>query len=95
MNWIQACAFSTKRVGTMTALLLGYCEGWLDEMEFLTLNELNKCENLDFPYDSYDQFRVDDIDEDESIAEFWFQKLHILQLEEVLHIPALLKCDHR
>ena len=69
---------------TREALLLGYREGWLDEMEFLTLNYLNTSENLDFPNDSYDQFNIDDIDEDECIAEFRFQKRHILQLEEVL-----------
>ena len=63
---------------TRETLLLGYCEGWLDEMEFLTLNDLNTSENLDFPYDSYDQFNIDDIDEDECIAEFRFQKRHII-----------------
>ena len=72
---------------TREALLLGYCEGWLDEMEFLTLNDLNTFENLDFPYDSYDQFNIDDIDEDECIAEFRFQKRHILQLEELSWTP--------
>ena len=80
---------------TREALLLGYSEGWLDEMEFLALYDLNTSENLEFPYDSYDQFNLDDIDEAECIAEFRFEKRHILQLEEVLQIPALLKCDQR
>ena len=80
---------------TREALLLGYSEGWLDEMEFLPLYDLNTSENLEFPYDSYDQFNLDDIDEAECIAEFRFEKRHILQLEEVLQIPALLKCDQR
>ena len=77
---------------TREALLLGYCEGWLHEMEFLALYELNTSENLEFPYDSYDQFNLDDIDEAECIAEFRFEKRHILRLEQVLQIPALLKC---
>ena len=36
---------------TREALLLGYSEGWLDEMEFLALYDLNTSENLEFPYD--------------------------------------------
>ena len=80
---------------TQEALLLGYCEGWLDEMEFPALYELNTSENLEFPYDLYDQFNLDDINETECIAEFRSEKQHILQLEEVLQIPALLKYDQR
>ena len=80
---------------TQETLLLGYCEGWLDDMEFLALYYLNTSENLEFPYDSYDQFNVDDIDKAECIAEFRFEKQHIRQLEDVLQIPPLLKCDHR
>ena len=44
---------------TREALLFAYRE-WLDDMEFLVLNELNTSENLDFPYDSYDQFNLDE-----------------------------------
>ena len=66
---------------TQEALLLGYCKGWLDEMEFLALYDLNTSENLEFPYDLYDQFNLDDIDEAECIAEFRSEKQHILQLK--------------
>ena len=59
------------------------------------LYELNTSENLEFPYDLYDQFNLDDINETECISEFRSEKQHILQLEEVLQIPALLKCDQR
>ena len=55
---------------TQEALLLGNCEGWLDEMEFPALYDLNTSENLEFPYDLYDQFNLDDINETECIAEF-------------------------
>ena len=34
------------------ALLLGYCEARLDEMEFHVLIDLNSSENLDFRCDS-------------------------------------------
>ena len=39
--------------------MFGYCEGWLDDIEFLVLTELNTSENLDFPYDSNKQFNLD------------------------------------
>ena len=64
-------------------------------MEFPALYELNTSENLEFPYDLYDQFNLDDINETECISEFRSEKQHILPLEEVLQIPALLKCDQR
>ena len=62
---------------TREALLFA-CEEWLDDMEFVVLNELNASENLDFPYDSYDQFNLDDMDEADCIAELRFEKRHIL-----------------
>ena len=80
---------------TREAVLFAYCEEWLDDVEFLLLDELNTSENLDFPYDSYDRFNLEDIDEAECIAEFRFEKRHILRLEEVLQIPALMKCNQR
>ena len=80
---------------TREALLFAYCEEWLDDMGGLVLNELNASENLDFPYDSYDQFNLDDMDEAECIAELRFEKRHILRLEEVLQIPPLMKCNQR
>ena len=61
---------------TLEALLFAYCEEWLDDMEYLVLNELNTSENLDFSYDSYDQFNLNDMDEAECIAELHFEKRH-------------------
>ena len=59
--------------GIREALLFAHSEEWLDDVELiLVLNELNISKNLDFPYDLYDQFDLDDIDEAECIAEFRF-----------------------
>jgi len=80
---------------TRETLLFAYCEEWLDDMEFVVLNELNTSENLDFPYDAYDRFNLDDMDEAECIAELRFEKRHIVRLEEVLQIPPLMKCNQR
>ena len=54
---------------------------------FLQAGTLNTSENLDFPYDAYDRFNLDDMDEAECIAELGFEKRLILRLEEVLQIP--------
>ena len=75
--------------------MFAHSEEWLDGMKFLVLNELNTSENLDFSYDSYDQFNLDDINEAECIAELRFEKRHILRLEEVQQIPPLMKCNWR
>jgi len=80
---------------TRETLLFAYCEEWLHDMEFVVLNELNTSENLDFPYDAYERFNLDDMDEAECIAELRFEKRHILRLEEVLQIPPLMKCNQR
>ena len=78
---------------TREALFLAYCEELITDEEFLILNDLNCSQNLDFPYCSYEKFNLEDIDESECIAEFRFEKQHILLLEEVLQIPALMKCQ--
>ena len=59
-------------------LLFAYSEEWLDDIEFVVLNELNATENLYFPYDAYDRFNLDDMDEAKCIAELLFEKQHIL-----------------
>ena len=46
---------------TRETLLFAYSEEWLDDIEFLVLNELNTSKNLDFPYDLYNQFDLDRI----------------------------------
>ena len=59
---------------TREAQMFGDCEGWLDDIVFVVLTELNTSENLDFPYGCYNQFKLDDMDEAECIAEFRYQK---------------------
>lgn len=64
-------------------------------MESVVLNEPNTSENLDFPYYAYNRFGIDDMDEAECIAKLYFEKQHILRLEEVLQVPPLMKCNQR
>ena len=73
-------------------------------MVFLTTNEVNTSINRDFPYYSYGQFDFDasfrqfdfllDVIVAECVAEFLFEKRHILLLEKVLQIPSPMKCFH-
>ena len=49
----------------------------------------------DFPYDSYAQFDLDELDESESFAEFRFGKRDIRIPKEVLQIPDMNTCSQR
>ena len=51
--------------------------------------------NLDFPYDLYAQFDLEELDESESFAEFRFGKRDIRILKEVLQIPDMITCSQR
>ena len=45
-----------------------------DDDEFVVLYDLSASKNLDFPYDLYWQFDLEELDESESFAEFRFEK---------------------
>ena len=66
-----------------------------DGDEFVVLYDLSASKNLDFPYDLYGQFDLEELDESESFAEFRFEKRDIRILKEVLHIPDMITCSQR
>ena len=68
-------------------LLISHNEGGISDEEFLLLYDLNKSKNLDFPYESYDCFDFDVLEDDECLLEFRFHKQDIPHLAEVLQIP--------
>ena len=49
--------------------------------------EIELTKNLDFPFDSYTPFDLEELDESESFAKFRFGKRDIRNLKEVLQIP--------
>ena len=49
-------------------------EDIIDEDEFLLLWELNTSKNLDFPYEDYGRFDLDEMDDSECVAEFRVKK---------------------
>ena len=55
-------------------LLINHNDGFIDDDEFVVLYDLSTSKNLDFPYDSYTQFDLDELNEFESFAEFRFGK---------------------
>ena len=67
-------------------------DAFLDDDEFVVLYDLFTSKNLDFPYASYAQFDLEELDESESFAEFGFGKRI---LKEVLQSPDLITCSQR
>ena len=53
-------------------LLINHNDGFIDDDEFVVLYDLFASKNLGFPYDSYAQFDLEELDESESCAEFRF-----------------------
>ena len=86
-----AMAFNNVR----NLLLINHNDGFIDDDEFVVLYDLSASKNLDFPYDSYAQFDLDELDESESFAEFRFGKRDIRILKEVLQIPDMITCSER
>ena len=76
-------------------LVINHKDGFIDDDEFVVLCDLFASKNLDFLYDSYTQFDVEELDESESFAEFCFGKRDIRILKEVLQIPDMITCSKR
>ena len=78
---LVALAMAFKNVRNL--LLINHNDGFIDDDEFVVLYDLFASKNLDFPYDSYARFDLEELDESESFAEFRFGKRDIRILKEV------------
>ena len=76
-------------------LLIKHNDGLIDDDEFVVLYDLYASKDLDFLYDSYTPFDLEELDEYESFAEFRFGKRDIRILKEVLEIPDMVTCSQR
>lgn len=76
-------------------LLLSYDSKMISDEEFLVLWETYCSKNPGFPYDSYERFNLQDIDEDECSAEFRVCKQDIPVLANVLQLPVNIHCPQR
>ena len=66
-------------------LLTGFEEGFVDEDEFLMLNDLNQSSNAEYPNTSYSRFNLEENNEVECKTEFRVKKgiyLYLLKLFE-------------
>ena len=73
-------------------LLESYNDGIIDDDEFILLYEGNFSKNPEFPYEDYERFDVDAMDDTECKAEFHFSKNEIQRHAEALDIPGTLFC---
>ena len=70
---LVALAMALKNVRNL--LLINHNNGFINDDEFVVLCDLFVSKNLDFPYDSYAQFDLEELNESESFAEFCYEKL--------------------
>ena len=73
-------------------LLVAYDAGDLNDEEFILLYDLNRRNNLNLPYWDYPRFVLDNLENEECISEFRFEKNDIYFLSEVLEIPKFVVC---
>ena len=64
----------------------------LNDAEFLLLYDLYSPQNLDLPCDLYPHFDLQNLTEDECVAEFRFRKTDIPRLSQALRIPDVIIC---
>ena len=73
-------------------VLESYCDGLLDDEEFLLLYDLNMSKNPEFPFDNYERFNLETLNPAECKAEFRFEKSDLPLLTEALRIPGVIRC---
>ena len=74
-------------------VLESYNDGIIDDEEFILLYEGNVSKNPEFPYEDYERFDSNAMDETECKAEFRFTKSEIPRLAEALDIPGVKTTD--
>ena len=89
---LVALAMAFKNVRNL--LLINHSDGFIDDDEFVVLYDLFASKILDFPYDSYAHFDLEELDESESFAEFRFGKRDIRILKDMT-IPDMITCIQR
>ena len=69
-------------------ILLCYDQEILNDKELLVLYEQYKSPSLDLPYSSNPLFDLDNMEDDECLAEFRVKKRDIAALAEAVQIPG-------
>ncbi|XP_068704403.1 uncharacterized protein [Montipora foliosa] len=85
------CSFTEAR----DFIVLSYEQGLISDEEFLVLYDSHKPKNSDLLYNMYESFDLDEMEDDECVAEFRVRKRDIPLLGEVLQIPEVVICNQR
>ena len=67
----------------------------ISEDEFLLFYDADISKNLGYPYQNYEHFDLEGLDESECLAEFRFQKKDITILADVMGLPNSYTCEQR
>ena len=73
-------------------IVLYYDMKVFNDAEFLLLYDLYSPQNLDLPCDLYPHFDLQNLTEDECVAEFRSRKTDIPRLSQALRIPDVIIC---
>ena len=76
-------------------LLIAYDSKIISDEEFLVLFETYQSKNPEFPCSSYPRFKLENMQDDECLAEFRVKKEDVLVLAEALQIPETVRCEQR
>lgn len=90
---LVALAMAFRNVRNL--LLIYHNDGFINSDDSFVLYDLYVSKNLDFPYDSFAPFYLEELDESESFAEFRSGKGDKRILKEVLQIPDTITCSQR
>lgn len=76
-------------------LLLAYDDNSISDEEFIVLYNSYQSKNPDFPYEAYEKFDLELLDDSECLAEFRVKKDDISILADVLQLPQNIICQQR
>ena len=75
------------------SLIISYDDGFIDDEEFVLLYDLYSSKDLDFPFDAYAPFDLEELDEAECVAEVRFRKRDVRALADILRVPDTITCE--
>ena len=76
-------------------LLISHDMGFIDDLEFSILYDLNKSSNPDFPYWDYEPFDLEKVSEADCWADFRLYEHDIYRLAELLNLTDRIECYNR
>ena len=86
--FIKMCSFRQAR----EAAILAYDSSFIDEDEFVLLYDMCHSKNPELPYQNYESFELDNIDEAECEVQFRFKKHEVPVLARAMGVPGRFTC---